>query len=348
MSRKELHTIRVGGVPEHFNTPWHTAAASGRLEKAGVKVEWTEFPGGTGAMTKALRDRQVDVAILLTEGIVADLHKGSDAKLLGTYVSTPLCWGVHVGARSTLESMEDLHENKGRYAVSRMGSGSHLMALVDVRTRLGDAAAAALQFEIVGGLSGAKDALKQSAELAFMWEKFTTKPLVDSGDLKRIGEVYTPWPCFLLAATPEALATPQPLIAMLNAVQAEANELRARSNAAQVGERSSASFRDAPHIPPYVTPHFPAYSPYVTPHFPCISPTPLFLHFFLQVIGDMYGLKYGDVQEWLMSVRWSCTPSLSLSMLEQVQAALVEAAVLEPNVLRPPKELLAPITEALD
>merc|ERR1712070_375506 len=172
-----------------------------------------------------------------TEGIVADLHKGSDAKLLGTYVSTPLCWGVHVGAGSTLESMEDLHENKGRYAVSRMGSGSHLMALVDVRTRLGDAAAAALQFEIVGGLSGAKDALKQSAELAFMWEKFTTKPLVDSGDLKRIGEVYTPWPCFLLAATPEALATPQPLIAMLNAVQAEANELRARSNAAQVGEK---------------------------------------------------------------------------------------------------------------
>ena len=332
MSRKELHTIRVGGVPEHFNTPWHTAAASGRLEKAGVKVEWTEFPGGTGAMTKALRDREVDVAILLTEGIVADLHKGSDAKLLGTYVSTPLCWGVHVGAGSTLESMEDLHENKGRYAVSRMGSGSHLMALVDVRTRLGDAAAAALQFDIVGGLSGAKDALKQSADLAFMWEKFTTKPLVDSGDLKRIGEVYTPWPCFLLAAAPEALATPQPLIAMLDAVQAEADELRARSNAAQVGEKQR------------IFPGSTAYSPDATPHFPHISPTP----FFLQVIGDMYGLKYGDVQEWLMSVRWSCTPSLSLSMLEQVQAALVEAAVLEPNALRPPKELLASITEALD
>lgn len=116
MSRK-LHTFRVGGVPEHFNTPWHTAAASGRFSREGVEVEWKEYPGGTGAMTKALRAREVDVAILLTEGVVADLHRGSDAKLLGTYVSTPLNWGVHVGAQSALTSMAQVQEQGARYAI---------------------------------------------------------------------------------------------------------------------------------------------------------------------------------------------------------------------------------------
>jgi hypothetical protein len=43
---------------------------------------------------------------------------------------------------------------------------------------------------------------KGEAEL-FLWEKFMTKPLVDAGEFRRIGESLTPWPCFM-AATPEA------------------------------------------------------------------------------------------------------------------------------------------------
>ena len=38
-----------------------------------------------------------------------------------------------------------------------------------------------------------------------MWEKFTTKPLVDSGEWRRVGECVTPWPCFVVAATNTAL-----------------------------------------------------------------------------------------------------------------------------------------------
>lgn len=41
-------------------------------------------------MTKALREDKLDVAVVLTEGIVAEIIRGNPSKLLGTYVSTPL------------------------------------------------------------------------------------------------------------------------------------------------------------------------------------------------------------------------------------------------------------------
>ena len=34
----------------------------------------------------------------------------------------------------------------------------------------------------------------------FMWEHFTTKHYWDNGELKRIGEIYTPWPSWMICA----------------------------------------------------------------------------------------------------------------------------------------------------
>jgi len=34
----------------------------------------------------------------------------------------------------------------------------------------------------------------------FMWEHFTTKKFYDNGELKRVGEIYTPWPSWMIAA----------------------------------------------------------------------------------------------------------------------------------------------------
>ena len=45
-------TIRVGGVPEHFNVPWHQAIEDNSLAEAGLDVQWTEYSTGTGAMMK--------------------------------------------------------------------------------------------------------------------------------------------------------------------------------------------------------------------------------------------------------------------------------------------------------
>tara|TARA_R110002049_G_C9106075_1_gene557392 strand:+ start:32 stop:463 length:432 start_codon:yes stop_codon:yes gene_type:complete len=33
----------------------------------------------------------------------------------------------------------------------------------------------------------------------FLWEKFTTKPLVDDKTFRRIGNCPSPWPCFVIA-----------------------------------------------------------------------------------------------------------------------------------------------------
>ena len=123
--------------PEHFNTPWHTATAAGRFDELGLQVDWQDYPGGTGAMTADLRAGKLDLAILLTEGIVAELHHSAHSKILATYVRTPLTWGVHVHHGSPIRDVDQLHApGPARYAVSRMGSGSHLMAAVDTRTRV--------------------------------------------------------------------------------------------------------------------------------------------------------------------------------------------------------------------
>lgn len=225
-----LHRIRVGGVPEHFNTPWHTAEMRGCFAAAGLDVAWTDFPGGTGAMNAALRGGEIDVALALTEGLVADLHRGNPSKLLGTYVSSPLTWGVHVPAGSALESMTDLDD--ARYAVSRPGSGSHLMACVDRHAR---GLAPTPPLEVVGDLAGARAALSDGSASAFMWEKYTTKHLVDSGEWRRIGEVPTPWPCFSIAARDEAIASSgAELLSMLGVVRGEARRLAASADIASI------------------------------------------------------------------------------------------------------------------
>ena len=60
-------------------------------------------------------------------------------------------------------------------------------------------------FEVVGDLEGAQEALQDEIHKLFLWEKYTTKPLVDRGIFKRIGEIPTPWPCFVIVANPTVL-----------------------------------------------------------------------------------------------------------------------------------------------
>jgi len=59
----------------------------------------------------------------------------------------------------------------------------------------------ALTFEIVNNLEGGVASLTNNEAAYFMWEHFTTKPLVDKGVFRRLGDCPTPWPCFVIAAT---------------------------------------------------------------------------------------------------------------------------------------------------
>lgn len=196
-----MRTLRVGGVPEHFNLPWHLAMEDGDFEYDRLKIEWVSFPGGTGAMNAALRNNEIDVAIILTEGIIKDIIAGNPTKIVQTYVHSPLIWGIHVAADSSYKSVKELKGTK--VAVSRMGSGSHLMAIINAEKQNWNTKS--LEFEIVGDIDGAIKALSEDTAQYFMWERFTTKPLVDKGIFRKVGECPTPWPCFVIAVRDEVL-----------------------------------------------------------------------------------------------------------------------------------------------
>lgn len=190
-----MKTIRIAGVPEHFNLPWHLCIESGEFEEVGLDVQWTDVPEGTGKMCQMLRNNETDIAIILTEGIIKDISEGNESVIVQQYVGSPLIWGIHVDANSKYQTISDLENTK--VAVSRMGSGSHLMAIVNAEKQ--NWSTDYMQFEIINNLEGAIDALSKGSADYFMWEKFTTKPIVDNGTFRRIGECPTPWPCFVIA-----------------------------------------------------------------------------------------------------------------------------------------------------
>lgn len=224
-------TLKAGGVPEHFNYPWLLAISNGNFSKQGINLQWEDYPGGTGAMCKDLREGTLDVAILLTEGIVADIINGNPGKIMQTYVQSPLIWGVHVAANSTYQSTADA---KGkRFAISRYFSGSHLMAYVHAHRNNWEAMEE--DFIVVGNLDGARNALKKEEAELFLWEKYTTKPLVDVGEFRRIDECPTPWPSFVIAVREEVLkAHPEAIQNMLEVINRETEEFMQNPDAAKI------------------------------------------------------------------------------------------------------------------
>jgi ABC-type nitrate/sulfonate/bicarbonate transport system substrate-binding protein len=228
-------TIRLGGVPEHFNLPIHLAMEKGEFEARGVKVEWTTFKGGTGQMTQALRNGEIDACILLTEGIIKDIIGGNPSRIVSGYVNTPLIWGVHTGANNALRHHDEIFDRQ--YAISRFGSGSHLMAIVDATVN--EKKLSQEQFTIIRNLDGALESLQNLKTDVFYWEKYTTKPYVDNGQLRRLGEFVTPWPCFVIAATEEILARePEAVIQMLKTIHGSCDRfMESDDSIALVAER---------------------------------------------------------------------------------------------------------------
>ncbi|SIQ61558.1 substrate-binding domain-containing protein [Maribacter ulvicola] len=192
-----MKTVKIIGVPEHFNLPWHLAIEEGAFEERGINLEWTEVPEGTGRMSEMLKNNDTDLAIILTEGIIKSITEGNEVKIIQEYIASPLLWGIHVDAKSSYNSLNDLKDTTA--AISRYGSGSHLMSYVQATEMGWDTEH--LKFELVNNLEGAVEGLSSGSADYFMWERFTTKPLVDDGVFKHLGNCPTPWPCFVLVGT---------------------------------------------------------------------------------------------------------------------------------------------------
>ena len=66
--------------------------------------------------------------------------------------------------------------------------------------------------KVIHSLNGARESFKSGDTDVFFWEKYTTQPFVDNGEMRRIGEYPTPWPCFVIAASEEGMKEKNTLI----------------------------------------------------------------------------------------------------------------------------------------
>ena len=178
-----------------MNLPWRQAIERGWFAKAGLRVEWRDEPGGTGALVAALNAGEIDAATILTEGAVAGIVAGGSFRLVALWLASPLEWGIHTRGGAARELREF---TRPRYAVSRLGSGSHLMAFLLEASE--GRRAEPDQFVVVGNLDGARAALRDRRADLFLLERYMTSPLVRAGEFNRIGSIPTPWPSFAAAA----------------------------------------------------------------------------------------------------------------------------------------------------
>jgi ABC-type nitrate/sulfonate/bicarbonate transport system substrate-binding protein len=207
------------------------AIEEGKFREIGLDLHWSDMGGGTGQMIKGLDTGSIDIAVLLTEGITKAILQGLDARIVQVYVVSPLHWGIHVPYHSDITRVDQL-ENK-TFAISREGSGSHLMAYVKADQEGWDISK--LNFNIVGDVYGGLWALQHDEAQAFLWEKYTTFPFTEQGKCRYIDEVVTPWPCFVIAVRKEVLDQHAALISeMCQVVNERARRIKNDEDAAEI------------------------------------------------------------------------------------------------------------------
>ncbi|KAI1266537.1 periplasmic binding protein-like II [Xylariaceae sp. FL1019] len=199
--------LRIGYVPEHFSTPIYFAQ-----KYFGLTAELIPFPSGTGHMITAIRAGEIDIGIGLTEGWIAGLGKEDTPddggyRLVGTFVETPLCWAISTGAkRPEITSVETL--KGGKVGISRIGSGSQVMSyvLADEQGWLSSSSSSPYSdFVILQNFANLRNAVNDGSADFFMWEHFTSKKYYDSGEIRRVGEIYTPWSSWKIVASTKLL-----------------------------------------------------------------------------------------------------------------------------------------------
>ena len=80
-----------------------------------------------------------------------------------------------------------------------------------------------MEFNVVGDIYGGLWALENREAEVFLWEKYTTQPYVDQKKCRRVGEVLTPWPAFVIAARDELITDhPEELNKVIEVIQQRA------------------------------------------------------------------------------------------------------------------------------
>jgi len=199
------HVLRLACVPEQVNLPIQIALERNIFQKYHIDVDVKWVPEGTGKMIDMIEKNEVDVALTVSDALLVAIAKGRKVHLSGVFVPSPLVWAICTSPENThLKSLQDLfnakrsvHPDAGLdVGISRLGSGSQTMAyymadLHKINT--------SLNFTIANNIDGLRNGVQQKQFDLFLWETFTTKPLFDTNQLHKIGEVPTPWSAFSIA-----------------------------------------------------------------------------------------------------------------------------------------------------
>lgn len=127
-------------------------------------------------------------------------------------------WAISTGAqRPEITSVESL--KGGKIGVSRIGSGSYVMGFVladqqgwltsDPKTTPSSASPYA-DFVVLNTFENLRKAVNSGDADFFMWEHFTSKRYYDSGDIRKVGEIYTPWSSWKIVASTQLTQGDQP------------------------------------------------------------------------------------------------------------------------------------------
>lgn len=123
--------------------------------------------------------------------------------LKNSYLTKPLTgWAISTGAQRPINTIADLKNSK--IGVSRIGSGSYVMGFVlaDEQGWLNPSSATGpFETHPLQTFAKLRDGVNDSTIDFFMWEHFTSKKYYDNGEIKRVGEIYTPWSSWKIVAS---------------------------------------------------------------------------------------------------------------------------------------------------
>lgn len=223
-----MKKCKLAGVPELFCAPINYALQQKKFAAHQIALDFIEYGEGTGAMCRDLSLKKIDMAITLTEGIIKYQQHDPSVHIISQYVDTPLLWGIYVQKNSDFTSVHDL--KNCRFAVSRLGSGSHLMATVLGTQQQWDINE--MHFLPVGDINALGKNLVENKADVFLWEILTTSRYVEQYQLRLLSTIKTPWPCFQIAATDEISQDTALINAMCDVLFSAAHELNKNSDLA--------------------------------------------------------------------------------------------------------------------
>jgi ABC-type nitrate/sulfonate/bicarbonate transport system substrate-binding protein len=175
--------VRFCGLPDPSNGPFKLALAQQLFTPEQFK--WADVQGVGGVMGQVVGG-QCEVGVVPSEEAVARFLTKGDVKVVGTYVSSPSAWTVHVAPESPYWTMEDLSQLT--FGVSSWGS--EILSKKVVQQQQGGQ----LKGRGVEGLDQALDALTHGRIDTFLWDSRTSRHLLDQGLTRSLGTVMPDWP----------------------------------------------------------------------------------------------------------------------------------------------------------